>query len=95
MRYVRYYEKVDAGEIREQLWNCLNTDLKLFVYRDLGSKVDTATQAEMLRVIELLVVDDLENYVHENPGKQVVLDMDNMVLVDEEQAGMVVPKVDI
>ena len=74
MRYVRYCEKVDAGKIREQLWNCLNTDLKLFVYRDLGSNVDTATQAEMLRVIKLLAVEDLENYVYENPGKQVVLD---------------------
>jgi hypothetical protein len=95
MAYVRYHEKVDAGEIREELWNCLSTELKLFVYRDLGSNVDTATQDEMLRVIELLVVEDLENYVYENPGKQVVLDMDNVVLVDEEQAVMVVPQVDI
>jgi hypothetical protein len=68
MGYVRYHEKVDAGEIREELWNCLNTELKLFVYRDLGSNVDTATQAEMLRVIELLVVEDLENYVYKDPG---------------------------
>ena len=53
--YVRYYEKVDANEVRAQLLNCLDIDLQLFVYRDLGSNVDTTNQAEMLRVIELLV----------------------------------------
>ena len=68
MRYVRYYEKEDANEVRAQLLHCLDIDLQLFVYRDLGSKVDTATQAEVLRVIELLVVEDLEDYVYENPG---------------------------
>ena len=48
LRYVRYYKKVDACKIRDQLWNCLDTDLQSFKYRDLGSNVDTATQAEML-----------------------------------------------
>ena len=72
LRYIRYYQKVDACEIRDQLWYCLNTDLQLFVYRDLGSNVDTATQAEMLRVIELLMVEEVENYVYENPVNKVV-----------------------
>ena len=46
LRYVRYYEKVDANEIRDQLLNCPDTALKEVVYISLGSDVDTITQAE-------------------------------------------------
>ena len=55
LSYVRYYQKVDVKEIRDQLMNCLDTALQIVVYRALGSDVDITTQAELLWVIELLV----------------------------------------
>ena len=47
--YVRYYEKVDANEIRDQLLKCLDTALRKVVYRALevdafDIDVDTITQ---------------------------------------------------
>ena len=71
------YKKVDANEVRDQLLNCLDTTLQLFVNRDLGSNVVTATQADLLRVIELLVVDEVEKYVYENLEDKVVVDMEH------------------
>jgi hypothetical protein len=95
-RYVRFYEKVDAYEIKDQLLNCLDKTIQLFVYRDLGSNVDTATQADLLRVIELLVVEEVDKDVYENLDDEVVVNMEHtVVVVDEEHAVMVVPKVDM
>ena len=65
-RYVRYYRKVDTNEIGAQLLNCLDRALQLFVHRDLGGSADNATQADMLRVIELLVVEEVETDMYEN-----------------------------
>jgi hypothetical protein len=45
-RYVRFYEKVDAKEIRDQLMNCLDTTLQILVHRAPGSEVDITTQAD-------------------------------------------------
>ena len=72
--YVRYYGKVDANEVRAQLLNCLDRTLQLFVHRDLGGNADNATQADMLRVIELLVVEEVEKDMYEN------LDIENDAL---------------
>ena len=85
LRYVRFYKKVEANEIRDQLLNCLDRTLQLFVYRDLGSDVDTATQADLLWVIKLLVVEEVEKDVYENPdGKTDTHYPTNVVVVDEE-----------
>jgi hypothetical protein len=87
---------VDAYKIKDQPLNCLDTTLQLFVYRDLGSNVDTATQADLLSVIKLLVVEEVEKDVYENFDDKVVVDMEHtVVVVDEEHAVMVVPKVDM
>jgi hypothetical protein len=57
---------VDTNEIGAQLLNCLDRALQLFVHRDLGGSADNATQADMLRVIELLVVEEVETDMYEN-----------------------------
>ena len=63
LRYVRFYEKVDANEIRDQLMNCLDTTIQIVVYRAIGRSFDTTTQAALLWEIEMLVVEDVEKYV--------------------------------
>ena len=40
LRYVRYYEKVDASEIRNQLMNCLDATIQKVVYNALTLKFD-------------------------------------------------------
>ena len=63
LRYVRYYDAmVDANEISEQLWNCLDTALQKVVSRavevdDFGINVDTITQDKLLMVIKVLAVE--------------------------------------
>jgi hypothetical protein len=66
LSYVRFYEKVDAYEIRDQLLNCLDTTLQILLYRALGNDVDTTTQAVLLMVIELLVLEKVEKAVYDD-----------------------------
>ena len=104
LRYVRFYEKVDANEIRDQLMNYLDTTVQIVVYRALGCDFDITTQAALLWVIELLVVEKVKKDVHENfdgetdthyPTMVVVDEEHTVEVVDEDMKQQVVPKVDI
>ena len=100
-RYVRYYRKVDANEVGTQLLNCLDRALQLFVHRDLGSNAGNATQADMLRVIELLVVEDMyENLDVKNDALyptnvEVFANRNTVEVVNEDMKQEVVLKLDI
>ena len=43
---------MDANEVRDQLLNCLDTSIQLFVHRDLGSNVDTAVEGSVHDYLE-------------------------------------------
>ena len=81
LRYVRFYEKVDASEIRNQLMNCLDETIQIAVYNAFGMSFNNTNQATLLMVIGLLVVEDVEKHVCKN-----IADTQHptMVEVDEE-----------
>ena len=90
-RYVRFYDKVYANEIRDQLLNCLDKTLQVLVYRALGSDVDTVTQADLLMVIDLLVVEEVEKAVYDDlGGKNDTLSLTDVISQIEEHAVEVV-----
>ena len=63
LRYVRYYEKVDDSEIRNELMNCLDATIQIVVYNAFNRSFDNTTPAALLWEIEMLVVEDVEKYV--------------------------------
>jgi hypothetical protein len=81
--FVWNYHEMDVDEVREQLLDCPDAALKEVVYRALGSDVVTITQADLLKVIEILAVVEVEETVYDALGSEVdTLSPDRLDLAD-------------
>ena len=96
MKWLRYvkYKKVDATEISEQLWNCLDTALQKVVSRALevnafGLDVDTITQDKWLMVTKVLAV-EVKAVYNDNGGKNDTFTLTDVISQIEEHAVVVV-----
>ena len=103
--FVRNYHDMDVDEVREQLLDCPDAALKEVVYRALGSDVVTITQADLLKVIKILVVVEVEETVYDALGSEVdtlsptdliwQIEELGVMVVDEDMKQTMVPQVEI
>ena len=54
---------MDVGELRQQLLNCADGPLEVFMYNSLGCKVDTLSETDLLKQLEKLAVVEVEEAV--------------------------------